>query len=88
MRCARLLTCRQVQGVVFSSGLKRDVFSAGNDIMELYAPRTSAEVRRPLWGVGGECGEHGGGVAAPRHRKSSRYCCGSPTLSIHPHTES
>ena len=28
-----------VSGVIFASGLKRDVFSAGNDIMELYAPK-------------------------------------------------
>ena len=28
-----------VSGVIFASGLKRDVFSAGNDILELYAPK-------------------------------------------------
>ena len=28
-----------VSGVIFASGIKRDVFSAGNDIMELYAPK-------------------------------------------------
>ena len=31
-----------VSGVIFASGLKRDVFSAGNDIMELYAPKVSS----------------------------------------------
>lgn len=31
-----------VSGVIFASGLKRDVFSAGNDIMELYAPKVRA----------------------------------------------
>ncbi len=28
-----------VSGVIFASGLKRDVFSAGNDLLELYAPK-------------------------------------------------
>lgn len=32
-----------VRGVIFQSGLQRDVFTAGNDIMELYAPNTSKE---------------------------------------------
>jgi len=31
-----------VSGVIFASGLKRDVFSAGNDIMELHAPKVSS----------------------------------------------
>ena len=30
-----------MRGVIFASGLDRDVFTAGNDIKELYAPRTS-----------------------------------------------
>jgi hypothetical protein len=32
-----------VRGVVFASGLKREVFTAGNDLKELYAPNTSAD---------------------------------------------
>ena len=32
-----------VRGVVFASAIKRDVFSAGNDINELYAPLTTKE---------------------------------------------
>ena len=32
-----------IRAVIFVSGLKRDVFTAGNDIGELYAPRTSLE---------------------------------------------
>ena len=36
----------RVRGVIFQSGLKRDVFTAGNDIMELYAPNTSLEKYR------------------------------------------
>lgn len=38
-----------VNGVVFVSGLKRDVFSAGNDLLELYAPKTSYERYRDFW---------------------------------------
>jgi 3,2-trans-enoyl-CoA isomerase len=34
---------QSVKGVVLSSGLTRDVFTAGNDLKELYAPNTSAE---------------------------------------------
>lgn len=33
----------QVRGAIFCSGLRRDVFTAGNDIGELYAPLTSRE---------------------------------------------
>jgi len=32
-----------LRGVVLCSGLGRDVFTAGNDLKELYAPNTSAE---------------------------------------------
>ena len=42
-RRTRTRPCPQVRGVVFCSGLKRDVFTAGNDINELYAPLTSLE---------------------------------------------
>ncbi len=30
-----------LRGLIFASGLKRNVFTAGNDIKELYAPLTS-----------------------------------------------
>lgn len=33
----------QVRGMIFASGLRRDVFTAGNDIKELFAPLTSRE---------------------------------------------
>lgn len=33
----------KIRGVIFQSGLQRDVFTAGNDILELYAPNTSQE---------------------------------------------
>lgn len=33
----------KVRGILLRSGLKRDVFTAGNDIKELYAPMTSGE---------------------------------------------
>lgn len=38
-----------VRAVVFSSGLQRDVFSAGNDLLELYAPRTSKARYSEFW---------------------------------------
>ena len=36
-----VLCQQEVRGVIFASGLKREVFTAGNDIKELYAPQTS-----------------------------------------------
>lgn len=39
----------EVRGVIFCSGLRRDVFTAGNDINELYAPLTSKERYRQFW---------------------------------------
>lgn len=38
----------KVRGVIFISGIQRDVFTAGNDILELYAPKTSQERYRYL----------------------------------------
>ncbi|GLI69176.1 hypothetical protein VaNZ11_013745 [Volvox africanus] len=38
-----------ITAIVFTSGLKRDVFSAGNDLMELYAPKTSPERYATFW---------------------------------------
>ena len=32
---------QRVRGVIFASGLQREVFTAGNDIKELYTPQTS-----------------------------------------------
>lgn len=32
-----------VRGVVLASGLEKDVFTAGNDLKELYAPNTSEQ---------------------------------------------
>lgn len=40
-----------IRGVIFTSGVNRPVFSAGNDINELYAPRTSLEKYRHFWVV-------------------------------------
>ncbi len=37
-----------VRGVIFQSGVHKDVFTAGNDILELYAPKTSRERYRCL----------------------------------------
>mmetsp|Transcript_21940 Transcript_21940/g.37522 ORF Transcript_21940/g.37522 Transcript_21940/m.37522 type:complete len:270 (-) Transcript_21940:474-1283(-) len=36
-------------GLIITSGLKRDVFTAGNDLMELYAPRTTKERYCEFW---------------------------------------
>ena len=38
-----------VRGLIFQSGLKRDVFTAGNDLRELYAPESSAERYQDFW---------------------------------------
>lgn len=38
-----------VRAVIFCSGVHRDVFTAGNDILELYAPHTSKERYRDFW---------------------------------------
>ena len=38
-----------VRGVVFTSGLKKDVFTAGNDLSELYVPATTQERHRAFW---------------------------------------
>ena len=38
-----------IRGVVFQSGLKKDVFTAGNDINELFAPKSSPERYREFW---------------------------------------
>ncbi|MCX6128818.1 MAG: enoyl-CoA hydratase-related protein [Proteobacteria bacterium] len=39
----------KVRGVIFQSGLKKDVFTAGNDLLELYAPQSSEERYRDFW---------------------------------------
>ncbi len=39
----------RVRGLIFTTGLKRDVFTAGNDLLELYAPRTSAKRYAEFW---------------------------------------
>lgn len=38
-----------IRGVIFYSGLKRAVFSAGNDINELYAPATTRQRYKLFW---------------------------------------
>jgi len=39
----------RIRAAVFSSGLRRDVFTAGNDVKELYAPMTSRERYQRFW---------------------------------------
>ncbi|PNH09389.1 Enoyl-CoA delta isomerase 1, mitochondrial [Tetrabaena socialis] len=38
-----------ITAVIIVSGLKKDVFSAGNDLMELYAPKTTSERYARFW---------------------------------------
>jgi 3,2-trans-enoyl-CoA isomerase len=39
----------KMRGVIFCSGLERDIFTAGNDLMELYAPKSSPERYQKFW---------------------------------------
>ncbi|KAI8906529.1 ClpP/crotonase [Powellomyces hirtus] len=41
----------KVRGVIFHSGLARPVFTAGNDIKELYAPATSGDRYLKFWSI-------------------------------------
>ena len=59
-----------VRGVVFASGVTRDVFSAGNNINELYAPLTSKERYR--------CGGGGGGGELEPEAAAKRTCLSVP----------
>ena len=43
-----------IQAVVFASGLRKDVFTAGNDLLELYAPKTSFPQYQRFWVVQNE----------------------------------
>lgn len=38
-----------MKGVIIASGLQRDIFTAGNDLKELYAPMTSAQQYARFW---------------------------------------
>ena len=37
--------------MIFTSGLSREIFTAGNDLAELYAPKTSLERYTEFWTV-------------------------------------
>lgn len=39
----------KVRGVIFQSGLSKDIFTAGNDIKEIYAPLTSKDQHFNFW---------------------------------------
>ncbi|KAJ3189873.1 hypothetical protein HDU85_000157 [Gaertneriomyces sp. JEL0708] len=41
----------EVRGVIFHSGLSRSIFTAGNDLKELYAPSTSRERYIKFWKI-------------------------------------
>lgn len=42
---------KSVRGIIFYSGLKREIFTAGNDLGELYAPKTSLERYEKFWSL-------------------------------------
>jgi len=44
-----------VRCIVFQSGLKKNVFTAGMDFQELYAPSTSQERLHKFWGTASKC---------------------------------
>ncbi|KAI8613842.1 ClpP/crotonase-like domain-containing protein [Chytriomyces sp. MP71] len=39
----------KMRGLIFCSGLEKDIFTAGNDLSELYAPMTSLEGYTKFW---------------------------------------
>lgn len=45
----RLEADPEIRGLIWCSGLRRDVFTAGNDIKELYAPMTSRDAYVEFW---------------------------------------
>lgn len=50
LNCLTLLEDdRQIRGVIFCSGLKKDVFTAGNDINELYPKHTTQARHMEFW---------------------------------------
>jgi hypothetical protein len=61
-----------VRGLIFASGLKRNVFTAGNDIKELYAPLTSLARRAAARAT---CGP---GLGAGRCARRARPAGGLP----------
>ncbi|KAJ3310152.1 hypothetical protein HDV04_005346 [Boothiomyces sp. JEL0838] len=42
---------QSIRAVIFNSALERPIFTAGNDIMELYAPKTNLERFQSFWKV-------------------------------------
>jgi 3,2-trans-enoyl-CoA isomerase len=40
---------KSVRGLILQSGITKDIFTAGNDLMELYAPKTTKERYREFW---------------------------------------
>ncbi|WIA42748.1 hypothetical protein OEZ86_008691 [Tetradesmus obliquus] len=44
-----------MRGVIIASGLQRDIFTAGNDLKELYAPLTSAQQYATFWEAQSRC---------------------------------
>lgn len=45
---SRLFAAAQVRGVIIASGLRRPIFTAGQDLREIYAPLTTTEATRSV----------------------------------------
>lgn len=45
---SRLFAAAQVRGVIIASGLRRPIFTAGQDLREIYAPLTTKEATRSV----------------------------------------
>ncbi len=38
-----------IRGLIIASGVEKDIFTAGNDLRQLYAPLTSKQAYRKFW---------------------------------------
>lgn len=54
----RLEADPEVRGVIIASGLRRPIFTAGQDLREIYAPLTTTEATREVWLAMNACLRH------------------------------
>lgn len=45
----------KIRGIIITSGLQKSLFTAGNDLMELFAPKTSKERYIKFWKISNLC---------------------------------
>jgi 3,2-trans-enoyl-CoA isomerase len=45
----------KTRGIIITSGLQKSLFTAGNDLMELYAPKTSEKRYTKFWKTSNIC---------------------------------